>query len=167
MIYEFNGITIRTDLRPGDIGFVTYLHGHLYSKEYQYAISFEAYVAQGLFEFYKNYDPQKDRVWICEDQNRFIGFLLLMHRENNLAQLRYFLLLPEYRGKGIGSRLMQLFLEFLKEKGYHGSFLWTTREQEMAASLYKRYGFELTEEKDSNAFGKPLIEQRYELFLAG
>ncbi|HYE54504.1 MAG TPA: GNAT family N-acetyltransferase, partial [Chitinophagaceae bacterium] len=38
-------ISIRTTLKPGDIGYVTYLHGHLYQQEYQYGISFEAYVA--------------------------------------------------------------------------------------------------------------------------
>lgn len=42
--------------------------------------------AEGLNEFYKNYDPEKDRVWICEHHERMVGFLLLMHRENNAAQ---------------------------------------------------------------------------------
>ena len=74
---EFKGIGIRSELRPGDIGNVTYLHGHLYSVEYGYGISFEAYVAKGLFEFYENYDVEKDRVWVCEDGERFVGFLLL------------------------------------------------------------------------------------------
>ena len=31
---QLEEITIRTELRPGDIGFVTYLHGELYKKEY-------------------------------------------------------------------------------------------------------------------------------------
>jgi hypothetical protein len=54
-------IVIRTELRPGDIGYVTYLHGDLYKKEYGYGIAFEAYVAQGFYEFYSQYDPGKDR----------------------------------------------------------------------------------------------------------
>jgi len=45
-------IVIRTELKAGDIGYVTYLHGILYKKEYNYSISFESYVAAGLHEFY-------------------------------------------------------------------------------------------------------------------
>jgi ribosomal protein S18 acetylase RimI-like enzyme len=163
MEYRFKDITIRTTLRPGDIGYVTWLHGWLYDKEYQYGISFETYVAKGLYEFYKSYDESKDRVWICEHEGKMVGFLLLMHRENNAAQLRYFILLPEYCGIGLGKKLMELYMEFLREKKYTSSYLWTTHEQEVAASLYRRYGYQLTDEKDSTAFGKPLKEQRYEM----
>lgn len=156
-------IAIRTDLVPGDLGYVVYLHGVLYGKEYNYGIEFETYVAAGIYEFYKNYDPAKDRVWICEHNNKIIGFVLLMHREHNTAQLRYFLIDPAYRGIGLGKKLMELYMEFLHECGYRSSYLWTTHELSAAASLYIRHGFKLTEEKESAAFGKPVREQRYEL----
>jgi ribosomal protein S18 acetylase RimI-like enzyme len=158
-----NDISIRTDLRPGDIGYVTYLHALLYHKEYKFGISFEAYVAKGLYEFYEHYDPLRDRVWVCEYQNKIIGFLLLLHRADNAAQLRYFILEPAYRGIGLGKKMMQLYMGYLQEAGYQRSYLWTTNEQGAAALLYKRAGFVLTEEKSSEAFGKPLIEQKYEL----
>lgn len=158
---KLNDITIRTTLRPGDIGYVTYLHGKIYKQEYNYGISFETYVAAGLAEFYRQYDPQKDGVWICEHKNKIAGFLLLMHRENNAAQLRYFLLESSYRGLGIGKKMMLLFMNHLKEKNFQSAYLWTTSEQDKAARLYKNYGFELVEVKYSEAFGKPLIEQKY------
>src|SRR6266567_2559121 len=44
-------ITIRHKLRPGDIGYVTYLHGTLYAAEYRWDNTFEAYVAGPLAEF--------------------------------------------------------------------------------------------------------------------
>lgn len=159
---QYKGINIRTELRPGDIGYITHLHGHLYSQEYNYGISFEAYVAQGLYEFYQNYNASRDRVWICEKDNSIVGFLLLMHRGPGVAQLRYFILTPEVRGLGLGNKLMELYMEFLKEKGYTHSYLWTTHELPAAAALYKKHGFVLTEEHASTAFGKPLIEQRYD-----
>lgn len=165
MEYKYQEITIRTDLKPGDIGYVTYLHGCMYKQEYGYSISFEAYVAQGFYEFYQQYDANKDCVWVCEHNDSIVGFLLLMHRPNNAAQLRYFILLPPYRGIGLGKKLMELFMNCLKERGYQSAYLWTTHEQVLAALLYKRFGFQLTEEKKSTAFGKPLKEQKYELTL--
>lgn len=163
--FTYKNISIRTELKAGDLGFVIYRHGKLYSEEYDYGIAFEAYVAAGISEFYFSYDAEKDRVWVCEDGDRIIGFLLSMHRGEGLAQLRYFYLEPAYRSLGLGNRLVQLFMGFLKEKGYRAAYLWTTHEQSAAAALYKRYGFTLTEEKESNAFGKPLVEHRYDLFL--
>ena len=157
-------ISIRTELRPGDLGYVIYLHGSLYGSEYGYGIQFERYVAKGLSEFYEQYDPKRSRVWVCEHNGRMIGFLLLMDR-GNAAQLRYFLIEPDYRGIGLGSKLLNLYMDFLREHGYKRSYLWTTHELSTAASLYKRLGFQLTEEKESTDFGKPLTEQRYDLVL--
>jgi peptidyl-dipeptidase Dcp len=160
---ELSDITIRTEPKPGDIGYVIYLHGHLYKKEYNYGIEFESYVAAGLHEFYSQYNPLKDRVWICEHNDRIIGFLLLMHRDKNTAQLRYFLLESGYRGIGLGKKLMELYMEFYHSCGYQSSYLWTTNELPAAASLYTRHGFQLTYEKESTAFGKEVKEQRYDL----
>jgi GNAT superfamily N-acetyltransferase len=157
-------ISIRTDLRPGDIGYVVYLHGALYGREYNYGIEFETYVAKGLCEFYEKYDPKRNRVWICEHKGRIIGFLLLMDR-GSAAQLRYFLIEPEFRGIGLGSKLLSLYMDFLRQCGYQESYLWTTHELTAAASLYKRLGFIMTEEKESTSFGKALREQRYEVIL--
>jgi GNAT superfamily N-acetyltransferase len=155
-------IAIRTELRPGDMGYVTYLHGIIYGREYGYGIEFESYVAAGLHEFYQSYDPRRSRVWVCEHDGRMIGFLLLMER-GEAAQLRYFLIRPEYRGIGLGKKLMELYMEFFHLCGYKSSYLWTTHEQETAASLYLKHGFKLVEEKESTAFGKPLFERKYEL----
>jgi peptidyl-dipeptidase Dcp len=161
---SLDDISIRTELQPGDIGCVIGMHGALYGREYGYGIQFETYVAKGLCEFYEKYDPNRNRVWICEHGNRIIGFLLLMDR-GQAAQLRYFLIEPEYRGIGLGSKLLHLYMDFLHECGYRESYLWTTHELTAAASLYSRVGFKLTEEKESTNFGKPLREQRYDLIL--
>jgi len=155
-------IQIRTELKPGDLGYIIYLHGKLYHKEYQFGIAFETYVAQGLEEFYHQYNPENNRVWVCEHAGKMIGFMLLMNR-GEMAQLRYFIIEPAYRGLGLGKKLMELFMEFLKSRGYKGAYLLTTHELKTAASLYTRHNFILTEEKNTSTFGRPLIEHRYEL----
>jgi len=162
---SLDDISIRTELKPGDIGYIIYMHGELYKREYDYGIQFETYVAKGLCEFYEKYNPERNRVWVCEHNSTMIGFLLLMDR-GKAAQLRYFLIQPEYRGIGLGSKLMSLYMDFLRECKYKETYLWTTHELSAAAFLYKRVGFKLTEEKESTAFGKPLREQRYDLLLS-
>jgi ribosomal protein S18 acetylase RimI-like enzyme len=160
---QLSDLTIRTALKPGDIGYITYRHGTIYSNEFNYGLEFESYIAQGLHEFFSQYDPNKDRAWLAEYEGRIVGSILLMHRPGNAAQLRYFLIEPEFRGFGLGKKLMDLAMDFYRKKGYTSAFLWTTHEQEGAIALYKRYGFKLTEEKPSTAFGKALIEQRFDL----
>ncbi|MEK6780334.1 MAG: GNAT family N-acetyltransferase [Bacteroidota bacterium] len=158
-------ITIRTEIKSGDIGYVTHLHGKLYKSEFDYGIQFETYVAEGLNEFYRMYDPANNRVWVCEHDRTMIGFLLLMNR-GEAAQLRYFIIEPEYRSIGLGKKLMDLYMAFLRQCGYSSSYLLTTHELHAAAHLYKKHGFKLIEEKPASSFfGKPLMEHRYELDL--
>ena len=158
-------ISITHDIQPGDLGYVIYLHGKLYQETYHYGTGFEMYVAAGLAEFYRQYDPLRDRVWICEKDGTMVGFLLGMHREDHTAQLRYFLVEPGFRGLGLGKKLMACFMDYLRECRYTRAYLWTTDELRAAAALYKRHGFVLTEEKSSEAFGKKVNEQRYDLRL--
>jgi ribosomal protein S18 acetylase RimI-like enzyme len=163
--FTLEDINIRTVLMPGDIGYVTYMHGRFYQEEYGFGVSFEAYVAKGLHEFYEHYDPHADGVWVAGHEGKMVGFLVLMHREPAVAQLRYFIIDPAYRGIGLGKKLARLFMDFFHAKGYCKAYLWTTSELFAAANLYKHMGFTLTEEMASDAFGKPLKEQRYELVL--
>ena len=160
-------ITIRTVLQPGDIGYVIYMHGSLYGQEYNFGLSFEAYVAKGLYEFYAHYDETLDRVWVAEHGGKIVGFLSLMHREPGEAQLRYFILDPAYRGIGLGKKLSRLFMDHLRSAGYDRAFLWTTDELYTAAHIYRKMGFRLSTEAASESFGKPLKEQRYDLSLTG
>jgi len=160
-----NDIHIRTELIPGDIGYITHLHGKLYQEEYGYKTQFEIYVAQGLIEFYKHYNSQTNRVWMCEYQNKMVGSMVLMNR-GKAAQLRYFLLQPEVRGIGLGRKLMDLFFEFLHQCHYESCYLLTTDELPVAAHLYRSKGFKLTDETPSEAFGKRVKEQKYELIIS-
>lgn len=148
-------------LQPGDIGYITYLHGKIYREEYGYGIGFETYVAKGLAELHERYNPQTSRVWVCEHQNQIVGFLALVNREE-WAQLRYFILTPSYRGIGLGKKLMTLYMEFLQQCGYKKSYLLTTHELHAAAKLYTQFGFRLVARTPSTAFGKEVSEDRYE-----
>ena len=58
-------IVVRHNLRAGDIGYLTYLHGVLYAEEQGWDHRFEALVADTLGEFGKS-DSSRERIWIVE-----------------------------------------------------------------------------------------------------
>ncbi|MCS5491449.1 GNAT family N-acetyltransferase [Algoriphagus limi] len=162
MFFDPN-ITVRNDLQPGDLGQVAALHGRIYFEEHGFGMGFEAYVMESLLEFYRQYNPNRDRVWVVEREGKMIGFLLLMHRQDIQAQLRYFILEKPYRGMGLGKKLMEEWMDFYREKGYKGAFLYTTSGLDPAVSLYERFGFRKVSQIKSRNFGVPLLEMLYRL----
>jgi len=157
-------INIRTTLQPGDAGYLAYLHGVIYSQECGYGFGFEKYVLEGLVEFLSQYNSGDHGVWICEHEGKMVGFLMAFNRGDH-AQLRYFILLPQYRGLGLGKRLMQGFMDYMAARRFTHAYLWTTEEQDAAMGLYRKFGFVLTEQKTSSLFDKTLTEQRFDLHL--
>ncbi len=162
---DTESITIRTEIRPGDMGFITYLHGILYDREYGYDYNFERYVAVGFNEFLEHYDERKDRMWIVEDGGKIVGSVLIMGRSGEVAQLRYFILLPKYRGRGLGKKMMKLAMDFCKSAGYKSVYLWTTEELHAAAHLYTLFGFKKTRQVASSHWGKEVVEECYDTVL--
>lgn len=160
---DLSSIHIRTTLLPGDLSYLSYRQARIYAEEYGFGVIFESYLGAATHEFYQSYDPKQDKVWICEHDQQIIGAILLMHRSEKSAQLRYFYLEAPYRQLGLGKKLMGLFMAALQDLGYQHAYLWTINELPAAASLYMRYGFQLTEEKESDTFGRRVLEQRYDL----
>lgn len=158
-------IGIRSEMKPGDLGYIMYRQSKLYSKEYNYGVSFDTYVGASLGEFCQQYDPQLDRLWICETETRIVGSILVMHREDNEAQLRYFYLESDYRGLGLGNQLLRLAIDFAKERDYRKIYLWTENELDVALHLYGKFGFQFAEKKVSTHFGKSVVELRLDLML--
>jgi N-acetylglutamate synthase-like GNAT family acetyltransferase len=156
---------IRHELRPGDIGYLIYLHGVLYSKEYGYDQTFETYVAHGLIEFVKSFNPYRDRIWLAESGGNIVGSIAIVRTSKVETQLRWYLVHPDYRGIGLGNILLQEALKFCRERKYNSVFLWTTSELNSASHLYLQAGFKKTEVKSHNVWGKFISEERYDLHL--
>jgi GNAT superfamily N-acetyltransferase len=149
-------------MRPGDLGRVTELHGALYAAEYGFDQRFEAYVAETLGEFGKSGASPRSRLWIAERDGRLVGSIGIVEREGDWAQLRWFLTHPDERGRGFGRRLLNEALDFCRESGYRGVYLWTVTGLPAAAHLYLAAGFQLTDEKPPESlWGVTLSEQRY------
>ena len=150
-------INIRCELKPGDIGYLIYMHGWIYAKECGYNHVFEGYVCKTFYEFFESYNSEKDRIWFAEVDGKIIGAVAIIGRTAKKAQLRWFILHPEFRGKGIGNKLLSEALNYCKEKGYQNVFLETTEDQEKAIGMYKRVGFRKVAEHENYTWGKKLI----------
>src|SRR5215470_2231685 len=102
----------RTHIKPGDIGYITYLHGTLYGAEYGLDHTFEGYVAAGLGQFAKTYDSAKDYFAVAELNERIVGAIAIVGQPDQTAQLRWFLVHPDARGHGLGRRLLKDAVDF-------------------------------------------------------
>jgi GNAT superfamily N-acetyltransferase len=157
-------ISIRHDLRPGDVGYITYLHGILYAPEQGWDHTFDAYVAIPLGEFARSRLPGQC-IWIVEDAGKIVGSLAIVKFSERAAQLRWLLLDTRLRGQGIGRKLVEEALDFCRDAGYSSVFLWTVNTLPVAAKLYQSVGFEPTEELTHEMWGSTVTEVKYELLL--
>ena len=158
-------IIIRTQMAPGDIGYIIHLHGKLYAREYDLDRTFEGDVAIKMGEFAKTYDPRKDFFAVAELDGKIVGSIVINGLSEELAQLRWFLVHPDARGHGLGRRLIDKALAFCRERGFKKVHLWTISELKVAAHLYRQAGFVITREATHDIWGATRTEQEYELIF--
>ncbi|SHM95865.1 DNA-binding transcriptional regulator, MarR family [Chitinophaga jiangningensis] len=158
-------VTYRHQLQPGDVGYLIHLHGGLYAREAGYNGEFEAHVCKTFAEFLPGYSPAKDRIVLAVANGEIVGSIAIVGATRQLAQLRWFIVHPDYRGFGIGKRLLADALAFCKDKQYQTVYLMTTSIQEHAGALFKQSGFRKTGEKLMQLWGQQLYEQRYDMDL--
>jgi N-acetylglutamate synthase-like GNAT family acetyltransferase len=159
-----SNIEIRNALKPGDIGWLIYLHGVLYAEECGWDHTFEAYVAGPLAEFAKS-QTDRERIWIVEKDKQIAGSIAIVEAPNKQAQLRWLLLHPDLRGHGLGRLLVEEAIRFSKAKGYSSIFLLTVDALTAAAKIYQSVGFQVTEETTHELWGAVVTEQQYDLIL--
>ncbi|MFX0029112.1 MAG: GNAT family N-acetyltransferase [Candidatus Hermodarchaeota archaeon] len=151
--------------RSGDIGYIIYRHGVIYAIENQLDETFEAYVAKYIAEFIENYDPSKEHLWVAEKETEIVGSIAIVKLEEKIAQLRWFLVEPHERNKGIGTKLMHEALNFCKNRGYQKVVLGTISELKAARRMYLKNGFQLIESNSHHIWGRELTEENWELIL--
>lgn len=159
------GAALRTEERPGDIGDLVKMHGSLYAREHGFSMEFEAYVA-GTFSAYAWPLAPRQRLWILERNGVLGGSIAIVAASESQAQLRWLLLAPKLRGRGLGNLLVQEAVSFSRSSGYSSVVLWTVSSLTAATALYRRAGFTLTEQKTHALWGAERTEERYDLDLS-
>jgi len=159
-----SSLSIRHDLRPGDFGSMISMHGRIYALECGYNLNFEAYVCKTFYDLGKEYNPAADKFWLAESGDRMVGSIAVISRPDNQAQLRWFLIDPDFRQIHLGRYLFNQAMAYCLNTKFDKVYLYTTIEQKTALSMYGKAGFILDSEGESQSeWGHPIQERKYVL----
>ncbi len=157
-------ISVRHDLRVGDLGGVIALHGTCYDVLPGYGLTFEAYVARTIAEYVLDAGAN-GRLWLAERDGELVGCTAIVLRGGGRAQLRWVLVDPSARGLGLGKNLVGRALDYSRANGCSEVFLETTDGLPESQALYEALGFEETYNEVEELWDgpRPLIRMRLPL----
>ena len=157
-------LTIRHELRCGDLGRIVSLHGEAYDSLGGYGLRFEAYVAQTIADFVLR-DNAKGRIWLAERSGTLVGCAAIALRENDAGQLRWVVVDPAERGEGLGKNLVALALAYCRDQGCRSVHLETTDGLPASEKMYKKLGFQVISNTVEELWDgkRPMILMRLDL----
>jgi ribosomal protein S18 acetylase RimI-like enzyme len=160
--------SIRRELRLGDLGAIVAHHGRVYGEEYGVDSTFEGHVASTVANAaLRGFPSSREAICLVELEGEHVGSLALTDEGRGEAAIRWFVLSPEVRGRGLGRQLLGEMLARASENGYARVWLETFSELEAAAHLYRDHGFEVVSADEAPRWGRErIIYQRYELELS-
>jgi GNAT superfamily N-acetyltransferase len=160
-------VHIRRHLRPGDLGAMIALHGRLITGEYELDSTHEGYVAANVAQHaIRGWPGERESAWIVVRDGELGGSMALTDDGEDTAWLRWFVLDPLLRGRGLGRRLVGEVVTEARRHGFARLRLETFSDLRAAAHLYGEYGFYLVHEETGPRWGREQVTyQHYELQL--
>lgn len=104
-----------------------------------------AYEDPYLDLMFEEYNKPRSVYYVVEKKGRIVGCAGVAPLANEVeiyCELQKMYFLPEIRGKGIGSQIMELCLQSAREFGFEKCYLETMPFMADAQKLYKKVGFE-------------------------
>jgi GNAT superfamily N-acetyltransferase len=135
--------TIRTELRCGDLGRIVQLHGEVYEPLGGYGLPFEAFVARTIAEFVLDNDAS-GQIWLAERGDQLVGCAAIVLRDQQRGQLRWVVVDPSERGRGLGKQLVNAAIDYCRDEECDSVFLETTDGLPESQMLYENLGFTVT-----------------------
>ena len=104
-----------------------------------------AYEDKALDDMAETYRYQGNIYFVIEENSRIIGgagIAPLTGLENEICELQKMYFLPDARGRGIGSSMINKCLDFARTEGFEKCYIETLPYMENARKLYSKNGFE-------------------------
>jgi ribosomal protein S18 acetylase RimI-like enzyme len=153
--------------RPGSLAGVVALHMAYYGDAWGFGLEFETKVALEMAEFLRRMEPGRDLFLTAWDREGRLAGSVTIDVSGGGAQgahLRWFIVSPQTRGKGLGKDLMDRAMEFCDRQHLVQIWLTTFAGLDAARGLYERHGFRLASENQQDQWRGGVREQ---LFLRG
>lgn len=114
----------------------------------------------------KNFEIPGWSTMVCVENGEYIGTSSFcksrFEQYPDSGEVISIYFLPEFMGKGYGSKLLETVMGELKNQGFTEVFLWVLEENNIARRFYEKYGFKCSYDYlDDNIGGKDLREVRY------
>jgi len=87
------------------------------------------------------YQDAGGEFWVLEDGRLVAGCVGVTRESAETCELHRLYLLPSYRGRGLGRRLIETAIEWCRENGCREVVLWSDIRFEAAREVYIRCGF--------------------------
>ncbi len=104
-----------------------------------------AYADSYLDLMFEEYNKPQSAYFVVENKGRIVGACGIAPLENEaktICELQKMYFLPETRGLGIGSQMMEICLQSARDFGFEKCYLETMPFMHDAQKLYKKSGFE-------------------------
>ena len=89
------------------------------------------------------YKQDKEGFFVAKLNDEIIGFICAdKNWTKDRGEIHEFVVSPKYQGLGIGKKLFETALNYLRKSGKKCVGLWVGEKNEKAKSFYKKYGFE-------------------------
>ncbi len=99
-------------------------------------------IKRDKYRKYNQLDEIKEAIVVYEDGKAIGGGALRRYDDENIELKRVFVH-PEYQGRGIGSKLVSLLVDWAIELGYKRIILETGELLVQSCAVYKKLGFEI------------------------
>jgi ribosomal protein S18 acetylase RimI-like enzyme len=161
-----NDISIRRELRDGDADGIAELHRRVYASEYGLNDQFVEGVRRGLHAAVASGWPQRSgAVWLVDGDASLLGALGLTDEGDGMGRVRWLVLDPSLRGRGLGRALVTELIAEARQAGLQRLTLETYSDLTAAARIYRDAGFRVQWERVHEDWGPQITFQGYALDL--
>ena len=106
----------------------------------------------GRHSFYNDIDNEFEVFFCLVDQEMVIGTVALKKVDDYTVELKAMYLDRNYRGKGLGRKLMDKAVDEAKRLGFKSIVLDSMSSYKDALRLYEKTGFKMTERYNDNVY---------------